>query len=190
MVERIPQRIDHYRYTDKGVVLEGVITRDDSKRDLPRFHEYIINAAEDIKYRLEFDRDTINNRVVNGFIQTQAVLQCQRCMSNFTVDLNCDVSIAFVHNQFEQKQAENASYEVFWLDKKEFFDPRILIEDELLLALPQIPMHPESEVGQACQVQLEYPADAEPSSDELKGEQVDSQKETNNPFAILKQLKK
>ena len=43
------------------------------------------------------------------------------------------------------------------LENKELLDPRVLIEDELLLAMPQIPMHPESEIDKACQIELDYP---------------------------------
>ena len=196
MVERIPQRIDHYRYTDKGVTLDGVITRKESAKDLPRLSKSVINNMGDIEYHLQFDIDAVGNRIVTGAIKAQMELQCQRCMGNYAIDLNCEVAIAFVHNEFDQKKAEDSCYEVFWLDKKEFFDPRVLIEDELLLALPQIPMHPESETGLSCKVQLQYPAE-EMSSPGLIENDLDQeglhkksgQLDENNPFAVLKQLK-
>lgn len=189
MKERIPQRIDHYRYTDKGVILEGVITKEEAKKDLPRLHDYIIKSASDISYYLAFSIDEVKNRVVNGHVEAQVMLQCQRCMENYTSALQCDISIAFVHNDFEQKQAENSCYDVFWLEKKELFDPRILIEDELLLAMPQIPMHPESEIGSACCIQLDYPVE-DSSNEQDNIVQDNGQKDDNNPFAVLKKLKK
>ena len=189
MKERIPQRIDHYRYTDKGVVLEGVISKEELIKDLPRLNDAIISSVDDVNYYLAFDIDNVKNRVVTGTVQTRVVLQCQRCMEDFTVDLKCDVAIAFVHNDFEQKQAEDSCYDVFWLENKELLDPRILIEDELLLAMPQIPMHPESEIDKACQIELDYPVDSE-STDINQKVQDNKQSEKDNPFAILKQLKK
>ena len=204
MLERIPQRIDHYRYTDKGVILEGVITSEESEKELPRLNEAIVKSAGDIEYLLEFDRDKFSNRIVSGFVKTKVILQCQRCMSDFTLDLSCDIATAFVQNDFDIKSAEDSNYEIFWLEQKENLDPRILIEDELLLALPQIPMHSHMKnsetVSSSCRVQSAYPVDentagdmntmsqdaAEVASDSKDSEQVDE----NNPFAVLKQLKK
>ncbi len=204
MLERIPQRIDHYRYTDKGVILEGVITSEESEKELPRLNEAIVKSAGDIEYLLEFDRDKFSNRIVSGFVKTKVILQCQRCMSDFTLDLSCDIATAFVQNDFDIKSAEDSNYETFWLEQKEYLDPRILIEDELLLALPQIPMHSHMKnsdtASSSCQVQSAYPANenaaddmnimsqdaAKVASDGKDSEQVDK----NNPFAVLKQLKK
>ena len=201
MLERIPQRIDHYRYTDKGVILDGVIVLEESEKDLSRLNEAIVKGAGDIKYHLEFDTDRFSNRIVNGVVKTQVILKCQRCLNDFALDLKCDISIAFVHNDFEAKSAEEAGYENFWLEKKELLDPRLLIEEELLLALPQIAMHPDSDVGinKSCQVQLEYPVieGAQEASELNPGVAVtdsvnkdSEQMDKNNPFAVLKQLKK
>jgi len=200
MLERIPQRIDHYRYTDKGVILEGVITREESGKELPRLNEAIVKSAGDIEYRLEFDRDKLSNRIVSGFVKTKVILQCQRCMGEFALDLSCDIATAFVQNDYDVKNVEDSNYETFWLEPKEYLDPRILIEDELLLALPQIPMHSHMNksdtASSSCQVQLAYPANknaagdtktmSQDASDSKDSEQVDE----NNPFAVLKQLKK
>lgn len=188
MVERIPQRIDHYRYTDKGVALDGVITCKESEKDLLRLNDTIINNLGDIEYHLQFDIDAVGNRIVAGDIKAQVELQCQRCMGDYAINLNCDVSIAFVHNEFEQKKAEDSSYEVFWLDKKELFDPRVLIEDELLLALPQIPMHPDSELA-SCQVQFQYPVEDVQATEQAGLQKMSKQLDEDNPFAVLKKLK-
>ncbi len=194
MVARIPQRIDHYRYTDKGVTLEGIISSQESKKDLLRLNESIISLQGDIHYHLEFDNDRLDNRIVTGHVDAQVVMQCQRCMENFTLALDCAVAIAFVHDDFEQQKAEDSGYDVFWLNKKEFFDPRVLIEDELLLALPQFAMHPEADFGTTCNIQYDFPADKPPghtdNQDMDTASEQDQKQEDDNPFAILKQLKK
>lgn len=192
-MERIPQRIDHYRYTDKGVILEGIITRQESDKNLLRLHESVTNQQDDIHYHLEFDKDRIDNRFVNGHIEAEVVMQCQRCMENFSLDLSCDVAIAFVHDDFEQKKAEDSGYDVFWLSEKELFDPRVLIEDELLLALPQIAMHPESDYGTVCQIQYNVPESEQNfdlGADASGPEQNEIPTEDDNPFAVLRRLKK
>jgi uncharacterized protein len=188
MNERIPQRIDHYQYTDKGVELKGVIDSKDISKELPRLLEYIAGKVSNVSYQLSFDKDMLGNRIVTGKIQSHVLLDCQRCMKEFQLDLNCDVSIAFVHNDYEQQKAEDSCYEVFWLEEKELFDPRILIEDELLLTMPQIPKHPESEIGRACRITLDYPSENQTGDSQLSESERDND-DANNPFAVLKQLK-
>ncbi|MCW8931074.1 MAG: YceD family protein [Gammaproteobacteria bacterium] len=193
MGERIPQRIDYHRYTEQGVVLDGFISLSESIKDLPRLNNAIIENAGDINYHLEFDTDILGNRFVTGQVEGQVVLQCQRCMDNYTVDLNCNISIAFVKNELEQTQAEESNYDVFWLEKKELFDPRVLLEDELLLALPQIPMHLESQIGEECDVHVEFLGETDDSSiidNTTEALNNSEQNDKDNPFAILKQLKK
>ncbi len=198
MKERIPRRIDYHRYTEQGVVLDGVITLAESQKDLSRLNAAIISNSGDINYHLDFDTDILGNRFVSGHVDARVVLQCQRCMENFELDLSCEISLAFVQNDFQQQQAEVSKYDIFWLARKELFDPRILLEDELLLALPQIPMHPESEIGKTCDVQVRFLESDEIMSDASEsdetagsGRAVTAAKQNDdNPFAILKQLKK
>ncbi|MCU7938475.1 MAG: DUF177 domain-containing protein [gamma proteobacterium symbiont of Bathyaustriella thionipta] len=188
MIERIPLRIDHFRYTDQGVILDGVMTREESVKDLLRLNEAILENSSDILYHLEFDVDFLGNRYVTGTVNTQVILQCQRCMGNFKLELSCDISTAFVRNESEQKQAEDSNYDTFWLSQREYLDPRVLIEDELILALLQIAMHPLSEIGKSCKAEvffLETDSEQDESLNNVNSEQAD-----DNPFAILKQLKK
>lgn len=198
MRDRIPQRIDYHRYTEQGVILDGVMSLAESSKDLLRLNDALVENTGDISYHLEFDTDILGNRFVTGHVDARVVLQCQRCMDNYELDLNCNISLAFVQNDFEQKQAEDSNYDIYRLAKKELFDPRVLIEDELLLALPQIPMHPDSEIGKDCDVRVKF-LDADDTAiedDVLLSKNTDSkitkseQNDEDNPFAILKQLKK
>jgi len=191
MKDRIPQRIDYHRYTEQGVSLDGLISLSELEKDLPRFSDAIVENIRDVNYFLEFDTDVLGNRFVTGHADAQVVLQCQRCMDNYQLDLNCEISIAFVQNDLEQVKAEDSNYDIFWLEKKELFDPRVLIEDELLLALPQIPMHPESEIGKDCDVRVKF-LDKDAVMEENADNKLNNseQNDKNNPFAILSQLKK
>jgi len=195
---RIPQRIDYHRYTEQGVILDGAMSLAESSKDLLRLNDAIIENTGDISYHLAFDTDILGNRFVTGHVDARVVLQCQRCMDDYELDLNCNISLAFVRNDFEQKRAEDSNYDIYRLAKKELFDPRVLIEDELLLALPQIPMHPDSEIGKDCDVRVKF-LDADDTAiedDVLSSKNTDSkitkseQNDEDNPFAILKQLKK
>lgn len=189
MPERIPQRIDHYRYTDKGVVIEGEL----SQKELARLSDVVTDNSGNIEYRLEFGIDALQNRYIRGRIKTQVVLQCQRCLKDYRLDIDCTVALAFVHTDFEAQRAEESALEPFLVDKKELIDPRVLIEDELLLALPQIPVHPYSDKDDGepvCQIKLDYPSGQTDSGLTKKETSVfdTEQVEKENPFAVLKKL--
>ena len=199
MSERIPKRIDYHRYTDKGVILDGLIKQSELETDLPRLFEAIVKPVADIEYHLEFSIDVSSNRIMTGWLKTQVILQCQRCMQDYVQDLSCEVSTAFVKNDFETKQAEASKHEIFCVgqqnsiadidkesttkkagtEKLDCLNPMVLIEDELLLALPQIAKHSETGIGTDCHMQFDYPM-----------QEQDIQQQDDNPFAILEQLKK
>ncbi len=197
MKERIPQRVDYHRYTEQGVTLDGLITKADSLKDMSRFNESIVDILDDISYHLAFDTDLLGNRFVTGSVETRVQLQCQRCMDNYSLSIKSDITIAFVKNESEQSLAEDSNYDVFWLKTKELFAPIVLLEDELLLSLPQIPMHPESEIGQDCDVQVQFLDEEAHTTDAGSSESHSSEdslekeleQKDDNPFAILKQLK-
>jgi uncharacterized protein len=190
MIGRIPQKIDHIRYTDQGTILDGVIEHAESTKELIRFNDAILKDPSDIHYHLEFDVDLLGNRYVKGQLSTQVILQCQRCMENFELDLSCEISTAFVMNEHQEQSAEDSKYDLFWLSPKEYVDPRIIIEDELLLALPQVAMHPLSEVGTGCKAEVVFLDTDSEQKNSFDAESDDSEQMDNNPFAILKQLKK
>lgn len=197
MPERIPQRIDHYRYTDRGVVIEGELPQ----KELARLSDLVIENSGNIEYLLEFGVDAVHNRYMRGRIKTQVVLQCQRCLQDYRLDLDCSIALAFVQTDFAAQRAESSALEPFFMNKKELIDPRVLIEDELLLALPQIPVHPyEDDANIICQIQLDYPP-AQTNQSQTHSELtkpghanmqtdvfLDEQMEKENPFAVLKKL--
>jgi len=189
MSERIPKRIDHYRYTNKGVVIKGEL----AQKDLTRLSDVVTDNSGNIIYRLEFGIDALQNRFIRGRISTQVILQCQRCLEDYILDIDSTIALAFVHMDIDAQRAEESGLEPFFVDKKELVDPRVLIEDELLLALPQIPSHPysdEDDGNSICQIKLDYPPGR--INSRLTKKQTDiidnEQMEKENPFAVLKKL--
>jgi uncharacterized protein len=68
-----------------------------------------------------------------------------------------------------------------WLVEEDRVRPEALVEDELILALPQVPMHPS---GEACASGNLGQAPKDAQTEEPSGS------ETENPFQVLAQLKK
>ena len=101
-------------------------------------------------------------------------LTCQRCMAAVSTPLEVDQWYRFVESE-EVAMAEDDEAEEDLLVLVPQFDLLALLEDELLMALPLVPMHetcPVTPVFSACDAAVEA-AEAKP-----------------NPFAVLGQLKK
>jgi len=104
--------------------------------------------------------------------RSQATLQCQRCLQPVTVGLDIDRWFRFVGDEAEAARLDEASEEDVLVASSRL-NLLELLEDELILALPLVPMH------EVCTQPLPMPApDLEASADEP------------HPFAALTALRR
>ncbi|WP_374434414.1 DUF177 domain-containing protein [Inhella sp.] len=106
--------------------------------------------------------------------QAQAHLSCQRCLQPAAFPLEIERSFRFVQDE-ATALAEDADAEEDLLVLSRSFDARELIEDELLLALPLVPMHEDCE---------------HPAQGSVDVEALPEEAERPNPFAVLASLRK
>jgi uncharacterized protein len=111
-------------------------------------------------------------------------LVCQRCMGTVATPLEVDQWYRFVASE-EIAMAEDDESEEDLLVMAPHFDLLAVLEDELLMALPLVPMHDECPVAPVMQVGEDAltGGDIEKSVEAPSGEKP-------NPFAVLAQLKK
>ncbi len=107
--------------------------------------------------------------------KTSIPLTCQRCMNAVPTALEVDQWYRFVASE-DIAMAEDDQSEEDLLVMEPQFDLTALLEDELLMALPLVPMHAQ------CPPAVALPV----SRDEAR----DEPGEKPNPFAALAQLKK
>ena len=175
MFSGLPDRVDPLRLADAGRVLAGSV----ALGRFPRLGEDLVEASGEVTFELAFGRHPLGFAVVTGRLSTVVGLRCQRCLEGFALPLESGVALGFVESE---ALAERLPPE---------YDPCVvvdgtvsvpdIIEDELLLALPQVPLHPAG----ACAVRLESAPDA--GSDKGATEQDSTDRE--NPFAVLKHIK-
>ena len=110
-------------------------------------------------------------------------LTCQRCMGPAGMPLEVDQWYRFVATE-AIAMAEDDESEEDLLVMEPQFDLLALLEDELLMALPLVPMHGECPVAPAMQVGEEtlVPMARKDGDDQRLGEKP-------HPFAALAQLK-
>ena len=107
--------------------------------------------------------------------KTSVPLTCQRCMGTVDTPLDVNQWYRFVATE-DIAMAEDDESEEDLLVMEPRFDLLAVLEDELLMALPLVPMHDECPFPAVMQAGED--ALAEPASDKP------------NPFAMLAQLKK
>lgn len=107
--------------------------------------------------------------------QTSLPLTCQRCMGNVAIALEVDQWYRFVASE-EIAMAQDDESEEDLLVMEPQFDLLALLEDELLMALPLVPMHDECPTAPVMRAGDDVPAA------EAEGKP--------HPFAVLSGLKK
>jgi len=107
--------------------------------------------------------------------KTSIALICQRCMGAVATPIEVDQWYRFVASE-EIAMAEDDEAQEDLLVMEPQFDLLAVLEDELLMALPLVPMHeqcPNPPVLSAGDIDIDQDVEAKP-----------------NPFAMLEQLKK
>ena len=116
---------------------------------------------------------------------TSVPMVCQRCMGTVAVPLQVDRWYRFVASE-DIAMAEDDASEEDLLVMEPQFDLLSVLEDELLMALPLVPMHDECPVTPVMQVGEDALSQGAADGSGAPG----ASGEKPNPFAVLGKLKK
>lgn len=141
---------------------------------MPRLVESLLSDAGAIEFELRFGLDEARRPTVTGHAGGAVELCCQRCLSGYVENLSAEIRLVLVQTEAESEYLPPDVEPL--LDSGGPIRVAELIEDELILALPIIPMHRAEDccAGQASG-RGESPAPV--------------RRERENPFAVLAQLK-
>ncbi len=171
MSSGLPEIVDPLRLIDLGRSLAGSIPIS----RLSRLAECLRDTAGVVDVVLEFGRDDLGRRCIRGRVSSRLVLQCQRCLEAMTLDIDSPVALQPVEGS-EQAERVAKEYDPLMILPGERIKLAEMIEDELLLSLPQVPMH--------------LPEDCRPElgpSGETAG--IGDIQQRENPFAVFAELK-
>lgn len=166
----MPHQLDPFRLAESGAKLSGSIPI----RQLQRLRELLTDDAGEIAVELNFDVDELGVPNVQGHVSGRLPLMCQRCLEPYTIEVDANISLAWVHADQDADRLP-LLYEPYLVET----NPLILndvIEDELLLALPQVPMHELAVCPSGKWINQPVPV-----------EEDDTEQE--NPFSVLAKLK-
>lgn len=164
----LPQHIEVQKWADREAKIDQIYP-------LSGFARLTDGAADDkgeVTVKVQLRRDAQGLFVVEGLISTTINLICQRCLEPVATRVQADVRLWLLRDESRaDRLPDDADFLV--LDENGGIALADALEDELILALPLVPMHDD------C---VAYPiADsAEPSTEPPARE---------NPFQVLASIK-
>jgi len=168
MLDRLPIFIDPLKLSEKGKTLLGTV----EISELTRLSDILLDKTGKVEVDCSFDKEG-RTPTIQGEIKANFKLMCQSCSKPMDWIVKHGFRLGVV---LSLEQADNLSSDLEPLlienDKVSTVE---LVEDELLLALPDFPRH-----EQAC-----VESNETLSTTEINNEQINS----NNPFSVLAKLK-
>lgn len=166
--ESLPQKIDPFRFADNATRLKGFF----SIEKMSRLSESLEKNQSKVEVTILCDVDGQGNRFLKGHLYAQLDLKCQRCMQPFDYEIITDFLWGIVQTE-EEADTLPKDYDPIVVKGAELFI-QDLIEDELIISLPIVPMHS----AEACKVKMPFVA-----------ESGFSEGEKDNPFKVIELLR-
>ncbi len=171
MLDRLPDFIDPVLFAERRRVLSGTI----KMSEFTRLSEVLMKNEGDVKIDFSFEKMG-RLATVRGTIKADLVLECQSCLKGVLWPIDATVNLGVV-STLEQADRLAEEFEPLWMEA-ETISLKDLVEDEILLALPDFPRH-----SNECMEHRQKKT--EPSATDEDNEQLKS----DNPFSVLAQLK-
>jgi len=167
MSANTPEMLDAWRMVAARRSFEGRLPLSSMKR----LQDLLNDTDGEARYTIEFDQDALRVPYVELRIEAQLPLVCQRSLQRFLLPVSLVQRLGLVRDEADEA-ALPPDYEALLVPEDGMLHPADLVEDELVLAVPVVPVNPESDA-----VERDWPAQEE----ELA---------KANPFAALASLKK
>lgn len=169
MSAHLPEFIEPLRLAELGRVLRGRLS-------LSRFRRLAqsLSAADgEAQVVLAFGKDELGRPQVTGTVKAELELICQRCLEPMTLPVVAEVRLGLVSSEAEEEQLA-PGFEALPVGAGPVCVADV-VEDELILGLPLVPMHRPAQCGAANAYAVEVGEGAQAPE---------------NPFAVLARLKK
>jgi uncharacterized protein len=169
----LPASIDVIRLADQAARLSGTIPLKRMKRLLASCRSETGEVSVDLEFHSDAERGL---RSLSGKIETVIETTCERCLEPMQLALSADVGMLIVTGT--QSIAGDDQSDVLQVDGPVALDE--LVENELILAMPMIPMHPAEQCPASGLI------GTRPSVEDGKAEA----EAESSPFAKLAELKR
>lgn len=169
MSDKLPEFIDPLLFAERRSILAGVI----KIAALERLSDVVLGSDGEVQIEVQFAKQG-RRALVTGRIKTELDLVCQSCLQALNWPIDISFKLGVVSSLEEAEQLEIDCEPLLFDGEKLSLNE--LIEDEMLLSLPDYPKHGYDCIAQRSSKDADF--------DE------ETQAETNNPFSVLAKLKK
>lgn len=135
-----------------------------------RLRDLLTDTQGNVAYRVEFGTDELQVPSVRIWVQAALPLVCQRSLGRFEHEVEIDQTLGLIQDEADDA-ALPPDYEPILVPSNGQIRPLELVEDELIMAVPLVPVAPGTEA-----MEREWAA-------------PESEAAAVNPFAALGQLK-
>jgi len=140
MAEGPPSHVDCEQLAGNAAVLERVY----ALGEMPRLRDVLADSQGSLQARFAFTKSASGRPGAKVSIEATPQLNCQRCLQNFTHAVRGESEVEFS----EGVDASQSPREAYAMQNGRV-SLRELAEEELLLALPIVPMHPPESCARA-----------------------------------------
>ena len=168
----LPESVDAWRMVSARRSFEGTL----AIASLRRLCEALASADGEVSFELDFGRDNLGTSYVDVRASAPLTLTCQRTLEPFVLPMAVQTRLGLIREEHDEAGLP-PECEPLLVAENGRLSPADVIEDELLLALPLVPVNPDS--GLPDEVTGHEPA-----------EDTVGAGRSENPFAVLRELKK
>ena len=168
----LPESVDASRMVSARRSFEGMLP----VASFSRLCEALASTDGVVRFQLDFGRGQLGIDYIDVHAEASLMLVCQRTLEPFELPVVVNTRLGLIKQERDEAGLP-PDCEALLVAEDGRLNPADVIEDELLLALPLIPINPDSSLP-----------------DEVTGrgveDDVSSDERSENPFAVLRELKK
>jgi uncharacterized protein len=171
----IPDYVDARKIFAQEALLKGTIP----VSRLSRFCDLVAATQGDVQVNMKFSLDDGNRRIIEGTLDTQAQVFCQRCLEPMQIPLHDEFRLAVVESESKSESLPKSLDP--WICEDIKLVLADVIEEQLILCMPIVSYHENN-----CIETLSFAASENKQDDTAKAANGAGKP---NPFDILKTLK-
>ena len=111
---------------------------------MARLRDSLVDAEGEVRYVLTFDTDNLKVPYLELRIEAELPLECQRSLQRFLQPVRMVQRLGLIRDEADEA-ALPPEYEPLLVPADDLLRPAELVEDELILALPVVPVSPDAE---------------------------------------------
>ena len=169
----LPGTVDPIQLAERGAHLTGTLPL----KGMPRLAQGSLEDSGDVMVDLAFERQQGEKVfIMHGALRVHLRVTCQRCLEAMDLELKAAPWLILL-NSGESLERQEGDADILVADKP--LPLSDMVEHELLLVLPMVPMH----APEQCPIKVRAASVA-------KADAGRAGRDSKNPFSVLDQLKK